>query len=107
MQLHTSATSSHLIQPLAPVKLQSVRGRMLEGRTEEHNIAATQQQRCACQQPQSSRLIPLIPPAALQSVRGRMLEGRTEELMGLAKAVYRGRQAEGRPGSRSDPSSNA
>lgn len=28
-----------------------------------------------------------------------MLEGRTEELMGLAKAVYRGRQAEGRPGS--------
>lgn len=35
----------------------------------------------------------------LQSVRSRLLEGRTEELMGLAKAVYRGRLNENRPGS--------
>ena len=34
-----------------------------------------------------------------QTVRARLMEGRTEELMGLAKAVYRGRLADGRQGS--------
>mmetsp|Transcript_5611 Transcript_5611/g.16038 ORF Transcript_5611/g.16038 Transcript_5611/m.16038 type:complete len:416 (-) Transcript_5611:646-1893(-) len=33
-----------------------------------------------------------------KTVRSRLLEGRTEELMGLAKAIYRQRSAEGRDG---------
>jgi hypothetical protein len=101
--------------PCPHAALQSVRGRMLEGRPEELMCAkaahrGTTQLSRSSTAAQTCCLMPpgptLWPHAALQSVRGRMLEGRTEELMGLAKAVYRGRQAEGRPGSRSDASPN-
>jgi len=42
---------------------------------------------------------PLCPFCMVQTVKARLTEGRTEELMGLAKAVYRGRQHDNRPGS--------